>query len=241
MQVSNQWSLILEDPTTIVQCLHQNFGSSIKNVACYLYYSGIPFHTCITRLHLPSSADNLPYCPLSLGWCSKNHRLTTADYAEYEEMLDPLLHRPYGRAALLQGGIIWCLALLCLGWSEIDVTQGPSINASLLGKVWTLGNGSKLYDDYLSEDEMDVICGVYKIVTGVFFHFISINIPEDLMLYCRHIWTDCGHVLVAKPSHFLLFWTLGMILVTSLWALVSEASPVNSWSHCRAKILSPVA
>lgn len=168
MQVADRWALVLENPTTVVQCLRQKFGGSVKNIARYLYYSGIPFSTCISRAQKPSNINNLPYRPLSLGWRAQNHRPTTADYAEYEEIVDTLLHRPYGRAALLQGGIVWRLALLCLGRSEIDVTRGPSIDASLLGKVSILSDGSNMYDDSISDDEIDVICGVYRIDTGVF-------------------------------------------------------------------------
>ena len=44
---SGQWSVLLTDPTTILQCMCINFNGSLKNMVHYLYYSGIPFNTCI--------------------------------------------------------------------------------------------------------------------------------------------------------------------------------------------------
>ena len=98
---SNQWSLILTDPVTILQCMCMNFNVSLNDMACYLHYSGIHFHTCI--LHdLAESDDALPYQPLSLGWCPSEHKSkpTTGDYREYHVTLDHLSSRPYARGAV---------------------------------------------------------------------------------------------------------------------------------------------
>ena len=70
------------------------------------------------------------------------------------------------RAALLEGSLVWPIALLYLSDSMLEVTRGPSLDAALLGKHWKLAGGSILYDDRLSDAEIDVICSVYKIATG---------------------------------------------------------------------------
>lgn len=170
--VSNRWVLVLTDPVTVVQCMRTHFHGSLKNMARYLYHSGIPFNTCILRA-IPNDQDIIPYKPLSLGWRPSGHgdKPTTADYGNYQATLDELFTRSYARAALLEGGIVWRIALLYLKDSELDVTRGPSIDAALLGKRWMLEGGSIMYDDRLSESEMDVICGVYEIPTGKYFFF----------------------------------------------------------------------
>ena len=154
--ISNRWSLVLTDPVTVLQCMYMNFNRSLKNMACYLFYSSIKFNTCI--LHDPPENDDLPYWPLSLGWCPSEYesKPTTEDYGEYQATLDCLFSRPYARATLLEGGIIWCIALCYLGDCELNVTRGPSLDAVSLGKCWTLQGGSLMYDDQLSESEKDV-------------------------------------------------------------------------------------
>ena len=163
-RISNRWSILLTDPVTVLQCMRIHFKGSLKNMARYLYYSGVPFNTCILR-EVPEIQD-MPYRPLSLGWRPKEHIPTTEDYGEYQATLDWLFSRPYARAALLEGGLVWRIALLYLSDSVLEVTRGPSLDAASLGKRWKLAGGSILYDDRLSDAEIDVICGVYEIATG---------------------------------------------------------------------------
>ena len=47
----------------------------------------------------------------SLGWHPADHKPGLMEYIIYEELRDKLLSRPYRRAALLHGGIVWRLAL----------------------------------------------------------------------------------------------------------------------------------
>ena len=129
---TNQWSILLTDPTTVIQCMRMHFKGSLKYMACYLYYSGIPFNTCI--LHDVPGVQDVPYRPLSLGWCPKEHAPMTEDYGEYQATLDCLFSRPYARAALLEGGLVWRIALLYLSDGVLEVTKGPSFDTSSLGR-----------------------------------------------------------------------------------------------------------
>ena len=85
---TNQWLILLTDPTTVIQCMHMHFNGSLKNMGCYLYYSSIPFNTCIL-CDVPEDQD-VPYWFLSLGWHPKEHAPTTEDYSEYQVTLDCL-------------------------------------------------------------------------------------------------------------------------------------------------------
>jgi len=49
-----------------------------------------------------------------------------------------------------------------------DALQGPSENFHSYGHVIN-SNGRQLWDDDLTQDECDLISGVYKIYTGVSF------------------------------------------------------------------------
>ena len=170
--ISNWWSLVLTDPVTVLQCMHMDFNRSLKNMAHYLFYSSIKFNTCI--LCDPPENNDLPYQPPSLGWCPSEYesKPTTGDYGKYQVTLDCLFSRPYARATLLEGGIIWRIALCYLRDCELNVTCGPSLDAVSLGKCWTLQGGSVMYDGQLSKSKKDIICGVYKIATGKFFSLL---------------------------------------------------------------------
>ena len=54
----------------------------------------------------------------------------------------------------------------CSAIPVLEVTRGPSLDVVLLERCWVLVGGSTLYDDRLSDTEIDVICGVHEIATG---------------------------------------------------------------------------
>ena len=92
------------------------------------------------------------------------------EYTVYQELWDRVLSCPYHCAALLQGSIIWCLALETLEFptdAEINVTQGPLEDALTRVTTIILDDGLELSDDTLTEEEIELICGVYKWSTGM--------------------------------------------------------------------------
>ena len=108
--------------------------------------------------------------PHSLGWHPTGHRPGPREYTVYEELWDRVLNCPYRHAALLQGSIVWRLALHALEFptdAEISVTQGPSEDALTRGTIIGLNDGVELFDDTLTEEEIVLICGVYKWSTGM--------------------------------------------------------------------------
>jgi hypothetical protein len=70
---------------------------------------------------------------------------------------------PHSRAALLAGGIVWRLALeaICPGIA----LMGPSDTVAHFGDVLQSPDGP-LVDDSLTEEELNLICGVYDVYTG---------------------------------------------------------------------------
>ena len=111
------------------------------------------------------------YTPHSLGWHPPRHKPGPREYTVYRELQDRVLSCPYHCVALLQGGIVWHLALDALEFptdAEISVTQGPSEDALTRGTTIVLDNGLELSDDSLTEEEIELICGVYKWLTGMY-------------------------------------------------------------------------
>ena len=73
------------------------------------------------------------------------------------------LSLPQAHTALLQGGIVWRLAIEVLGDHAEDVVlNGPSDDVLEFGSKICY-NGNEFWDDGLNKAEMDLICGVYKL------------------------------------------------------------------------------
>lgn len=158
------WQLVLDDAVTILECLRQE-RTSIRAIAAYLFSTGRPFSTGIRpeQCHPPR---NTP--PVTLLGCRlPSHRPTTYEYCYYEEIRANFFRHPHSRAAAYKmGGIIWRLSLESTNALIDDIVlDGPS------DEVMSHGShiGGELWDDNISEDEMDLICGVYKVLTGESF------------------------------------------------------------------------
>jgi hypothetical protein len=161
-----RWLLGLNDPVTLLQSLRLDIDS-MSNLARYLFSNGIPFHTYIPSSQLPHAYPEYP--PVALSYRPLGHRPRISEYAVYENTRHLLLSRPYGRAALLQGGMVWRLALDDFEHkedAEYSVLLGPSEYVSVYQHVLRADDGQRFYDDGLSDTELDLICGVYKVATG---------------------------------------------------------------------------
>ncbi|KAG1883643.1 hypothetical protein F4604DRAFT_1575390 [Suillus subluteus] len=68
------------------------------------------------------------------------------------------------RAAFLHGGLIWQLALHSLGFDHLpSLVKGISTEAVPFGDLFVEDGGQTYYDDGLSEEEIDFMCGTYYI------------------------------------------------------------------------------
>ena len=171
------WQLTINDPTAVLQCFRVDLGSSLQNAARSLLAHGISFNmfTCHADLshELLGTNTERVYTPHSLGWHPADHKPGPREYIIYKELRDRLLSCPYHCAALLHSGIVWHLAphtLKLPANAEISITQGPSENALARGTTLILNDGLELFNGALIEEETDLICGVYKWLTGMFFY-----------------------------------------------------------------------
>ncbi|KAI0685210.1 hypothetical protein C8T65DRAFT_538884, partial [Cerioporus squamosus] len=99
-----------------------------------------------------------------LGW-RLQQSLNRYDYWTYETRVRSLLRGPRARAALQCGGIVWRLALEVLRETRVEeVACGPSKATDEYAMLFRPYRGDDYRDDKLSPDEVDVICGVYKVV-----------------------------------------------------------------------------
>ncbi|KAF9007627.1 hypothetical protein BDQ17DRAFT_1237808 [Cyathus striatus] len=124
---------------------------------------GIPFHTfnvSCTPTHV--QLDTIAVADFRLS----GYRFSLNDYTSYLQRCAAFLSSPRGRAALLMGGIVGHLAHEHV--SLDGVLQGPSsaVTNQRIGVKYVNRSGLEFCDDVLTEDEMDIICGVYRCYTG---------------------------------------------------------------------------
>ena len=132
-----------------------------------IFHCGIQFNTLLPVNPLPRSIAPVLAVPVRLP----GYEFTQDDYFAYEQERAALLRDPrIARAALLRGGIVWRLAVATLSFD--DVLDGPTTAATLRrqGVVLKTSDASvDLCDDGLSKLELDIICGLYHCLTGLFF------------------------------------------------------------------------
>jgi hypothetical protein len=164
-QVDNPpWKIMVFDAATALQCLRANWGPDDENIARNLCRRGIPFCTLtpIPTYWLLKAPSQQP--SVGLGWRELGYKPDPVDYKAYEFKRDAFLRSPHGRAAILTGGIVWRLAIDVLGID--DVLRGPSEDSYQFGVRHNATGLVPSCDDILSEDELDLICGVYKVYTS---------------------------------------------------------------------------
>ncbi|TEB31093.1 hypothetical protein FA13DRAFT_1709939 [Coprinellus micaceus] len=90
-----------------------------------------------------------------------DHVFTKADYDAYVSMRTNLLSQSHMQAALKRGGIVWRLTITALGLN--GATKMPTLYNEF--EEITLGE-SLLVDDVVTEEELDLLCGVYLCISA---------------------------------------------------------------------------
>ena len=161
-----RWTLVVDSASSALQSQRRRIhcGESIPSICRRFLELGIRFNTVA-----PSSQNVIPKpveiaSEWALGWKPAKYTPDINDYKRYEDIRDEFLRGPFGRAALLHGGIIWRLAREIV--SDDEVLEGPSRDFHLYGGVVMLYGMVNLVDDMLSASALDVISGLYKVDTG---------------------------------------------------------------------------
>lgn len=179
LNVEQRFTIFLQDPVAVLNTIRRQWGPHLSDVAAELVSAGIPFSTRVISPDIPYPAITRT---TALGFLPFGYQLHTSDYLVYLNQRDALLQRRYGRAALAKGGIIGRLAREALGDdTNLLVRNGPSSEVLQYGTAVQIGQ-QYYWDDELTEDEEQVICGVYKFSTGQFIVTFPSFLIADL---CR--------------------------------------------------------
>jgi hypothetical protein len=157
--------ILTASATTALEVVRQGWGPSLRDVAANLLSRGIAFMTCFRtdQSLLPQPSRTLAYS--GLGYRPTGYKFDLLDYHAYVFHRRAFLRSPRGRAALLYGGVVGRIAR-----SEVsveDVVAGPTDDVLLDGvRLWDGHSSSAYWDDCLTSQEIDLVCGVYHVATG---------------------------------------------------------------------------
>ena len=104
----------------------------------------------------------------TLGYYPKDYKPGLCRFRYYEQLHGEFCNLPRAYVALTRGSIIWRLALESIGVpAEEIVSNGPSQEVFSYGMCFEIhGSLSIMWDDELSNEEKDLMCGVYQVFTG---------------------------------------------------------------------------
>ncbi|KAJ6622849.1 hypothetical protein B0H10DRAFT_1787511, partial [Mycena sp. CBHHK59/15] len=169
---SDPLHLLVNNAVTTLEIIRQGWGPSLPDIAEHLLARGIAFRLCYrdkqTTTALPSDSQvRKPHNLHSgLGYRPKSYKPDVLDLQTYLVIRDQFLSSPRGRAALLYGGIVGRIAREVV--SNDEVMKGPTDDAPIAGICLCSSTSTAAYwDDHLTDDEIDLICGVYHVATGL--------------------------------------------------------------------------
>jgi hypothetical protein len=134
----------------------------------FLLENGIPFRTLQRLDRIPARRvlkNDETLIPIRLS----GYRFGPSDYEAYIRHRAQLLTSPRGRAALLRGGIVARIAREHIDTDSALFGPSSAVIVHRLGIHIVENNGSELWDDDLTENEIGIICGLHHCYTGMDF------------------------------------------------------------------------
>ncbi|KAJ7437629.1 hypothetical protein B0H11DRAFT_1935835 [Mycena galericulata] len=161
--------ILLRSAATTLQIVRMGWGydSNLQEIVHELLGRGVEFRLCTQ-----APAGSEPCVPIfprqsGLGFRPAGYHPTSLDYRIYCRQRDNFLASPRGRAARFAGGIIGRLARdvvfddrACLGPTERCLRNRRAF-------VGTVKSSTAYWDDALTPQEIDLICGAYILPTGM--------------------------------------------------------------------------
>jgi len=166
------WAIALTsaaDAARAFRLLSTDDHHSTISLSMQLVNVGITFHT-LRRLSIPPTVS-LSSPPTLIPVRVRDHVFTVDDHSAYVERRAHILSSPRGRAALLRGGLVWRLALEHLGLESVSFGPSSAAVQHGLGHVFKAPDGQIYIDDDLTQNELEVICGLYRCHTGMVILF----------------------------------------------------------------------
>ncbi|KAJ3870853.1 hypothetical protein F5051DRAFT_341597, partial [Lentinula edodes] len=158
---SEAFFLAFTHAATVMEIARRKWGPGTADIIHYLIRHGFSFNT-LSPYHPLRGYDPQPQRQFpTLGVRHPGFRPGQDEYRSYEYRRDSFLRSVRGRAAILAGGIIARLARGVV--DENDVFEGPTNQAIHGVCVSDPRLQVAFWDDQLTSDEEDLICGCYEV------------------------------------------------------------------------------
>ncbi|KAK0439265.1 uncharacterized protein EV420DRAFT_1279678, partial [Desarmillaria tabescens] len=110
--------------------------------------------------------SSLQPCYGLLRYCPTNYKSDRLEFTTYQALCRNFLTLQCGHAALLAGSILGCISKDFI--LDDEVYPGPSNDVFKTGLSFVADAESAptFWDDALTDDEINLLCGVYKVDTG---------------------------------------------------------------------------
>ena len=152
----------MTDPVSVLECMRYE-GPDYRSLLRHLVQRGIQFRTVQKDRQIRQWTSKYTRATLPIRVSTSS--LTNVDYIQYLQRMRSLVmnNERISRAALMTGGFIWRLVIEV---AKIDsVLNGPSLErldqVLVLEKEIGAPEPEKYYDDTLTQEEEDIICGVF--------------------------------------------------------------------------------
>ncbi|KAJ7747257.1 hypothetical protein B0H16DRAFT_1888786 [Mycena metata] len=204
--------IVLKSARTALEIIRQNWGPRVADVAKQLVARRMPFHLCIRRprsLFFPPApsagpAPSMAQTYTGLGYRSANFKAGRWHYDSYRTLRNRLLLTPRGQVALRSGGLIARIASEVVSFDDTFPDVVPD-----QGICFCPRHGSvAFWANELTEDEVDIICGVYFVATTPGQR--DVNKANDTPITIRSWWP--------RPSAF-----IGSSLNVGWWSPACES------------------
>ncbi|KAK0502399.1 hypothetical protein EDD18DRAFT_1346981 [Armillaria luteobubalina] len=159
------YELVLEQATTVLLGLQQKGVTTLDEMTMALCCWGVRLSTCKqigghsqpVRTFL-RAAERIPYQMKGFKPNMDNLQSYVCRRCELFRSTE------VPRAALKHGRLIWQLAHDVEGsHSEELVVTGPSVRVTEIGDIHHTAEGDELWDEKLTDDQIDIICSIYKV------------------------------------------------------------------------------
>jgi hypothetical protein len=158
--------ILLPSAATTLQVIRMGWGPDPQEIIYHLLQHGVEFRVCIRDSVRIEPQLPLPDRYTGLGYRRTGYKPTVVDYGVYGMLRERFLQSPRGRAALFAGGIVGRLAREAV--DDVLASLGPSYEVFSEGvRLWDGTSPTAYWDDALTDQEIDLICGVYEVATGV--------------------------------------------------------------------------
>ncbi|KAJ7085096.1 hypothetical protein C8R44DRAFT_651312 [Mycena epipterygia] len=155
--------ILLPSAVTTVQVLRMRCFNP-REIIFHLLKHGVEFRLCF-RDDVGIAPEPLLDRFTGLGYRHVGYKPSLIDHGVYEMLRERFLGSTRGRAALFAGGIVGRLARLIV--DEDLACLGPSHEVFMTGiRLWDGQSSEAYWDDELTDQDIDLICGVYEIATG---------------------------------------------------------------------------